>query len=87
MILYWLNTLKMVEVSKGTLNPHPMHKNRVSRQFFFITASSARGRAQPNMPPCPKFCRKCLLQVTRDGTVFTEHAPMPSLLFKMTLAN
>ncbi|MFS7987896.1 hypothetical protein Hanom_Chr11g01028211 [Helianthus anomalus] len=40
----------MVEVTKGNLKPHPMHKNRASRQFFFITTSSARGPAHPNTP-------------------------------------
>ncbi|MFS8021100.1 hypothetical protein Hanom_Chr16g01423451 [Helianthus anomalus] len=40
----------MMEATKGNLNPHPMHKNRATRQFFFITASSAWGRAQPTRP-------------------------------------
>ncbi|KAF5767110.1 hypothetical protein HanXRQr2_Chr14g0620521 [Helianthus annuus] len=45
----------MVKDTKGSLNQHPMRKNRASRQFFFITASSARGRAHPTRPRAQKF--------------------------------
>ncbi|KAJ0865780.1 hypothetical protein HanRHA438_Chr12g0544271 [Helianthus annuus] len=44
----------MVKDTKGSLNQHPMRKNRASRQFFFITASSARGRAHPTRPGAQK---------------------------------
>ncbi|MFS7909714.1 hypothetical protein Hanom_Chr02g00097831 [Helianthus anomalus] len=47
----------MVKDTKGSLNQHPKHKNRAFRQFFFITACSARGRAHPTRP-VPKVLQK-----------------------------
>ena len=40
----------MVKDTKGNLNQRPMYKNRASRKFFFITASSARAVSRQHGP-------------------------------------
>ncbi|KAJ0466771.1 hypothetical protein HanIR_Chr14g0675891 [Helianthus annuus] len=76
----------MVKDTKGSLNQHSMHKNRASRQFFFITASSARGRAQPNTPPCPKICRNAQFRYLDTGPCSLSTPPCPAFCLLLVLA-